>query len=291
MRRKWALVGAGVLVLCLLGILPVLAQGPDQNPIYATIEYVDQVVSEMAASFDQQIAALTDDIAQEIARLDARIDAVGGGSVGEDFDLPDEQDWHIRAYSRTEAGQTVVALSLSSWDPDDLGRTCSWNGVPITQWAPDIPGVQTRAVARYNGAPLGYAVGTCNQMSFGALSYLPEVGETVEVDISFFWMGKEKQITIPITVTEPPNRMPHCSLSADPGSGYAPLDVTFTATTSDPDGDEIVQYLWEFGDGTVLEGSEVEVHTYTNAGGYYPLLWIVDARGGEANCDSDVYVD
>ena len=143
MRRKWALIGACVLVLCVVGMLPVLAQGPDENPIFATIEYVDQAISELATSFDQHIAALTDDIAQEVARLDARIDAVGGGSVGEDFDLPDEQDWQTQAYSRTEAGQTVVVLGLSSWDPDDLGRTCSWNGVPITQWSPDIPGVQT----------------------------------------------------------------------------------------------------------------------------------------------------
>jgi len=264
MRRKWLLIAAGVSVLCLVGMLPVLAQGPGNNPIFATIEYVDQKVAELYAYVDEKIAE------------------VGGGG-GPDFDLPDQGDWTGEAYTRVEGEHTEGVLTLYQSDPE---KTCSWNGAPIH--GPTAL-VETRAVARYDGAPLGYAYGYCGYIYFEGLSGLPPVGETVKVDVWFFWMGKEKKTTVPITVTSMP---PVCSLSADPEYGFAPLDVTFTATTSDPDGDEIVEYRWTFTDGTVIEeGSPVEVHTFTNPDWYYADLYVTDATGAVGICESIVQVD
>jgi hypothetical protein len=278
-KRRVLLITLALVTLLLVAVPSVVTANPLSEPAWK--RYVDGKVAELYQYIDQKVAEL-------YAYVDEKIAEIGGGG-GPDFDVPDEEDWTIEAFVLTEGGHTENALSLGATDPEGM---CSWNGAPIgVPFSSDPPAVQTRAVARYDDEVLGYAVGTCRVMHFEELSYLPEVGETIQVDIWFFWMGKEKQVTLPVVITEPPNRPPECSLSVDPELGYAPLEVTLTATTSDPDGDEIVEYRWDFGDGTTTQGSQVEVHTYTNEGGYYPLLWVVDARGGEGPCDSAVYVD
>jgi len=50
------------------------------------------------------------------------------------------------------------------------------------------------------------------------------------------------------TITVIPNQPPSVSVSATPISGIEPLEVSFTATASDPDG-SIASYHWDFGDG------------------------------------------
>ncbi|OQD43094.1 hypothetical protein BUL40_08370 [Croceivirga radicis] len=80
-----------------------------------------------------------------------------------------------------------------------------------------------------------------------------------------------------ILVTEPENMAPVAVSSADVTSGEAPLMVNFTGSNSTDDV-EIVDYLWDFGDGN----SSTEVnpsHSFTMAGEYTVVLTVTDAAG------------
>jgi PKD repeat protein len=67
--------------------------------------------------------------------------------------------------------------------------------------------------------------------------------------------------------------------------GRAPLPVTFDGSQSfDPDGGNIVEYRWDFGDGSpVVEGPEsVAAHTYTSVGVFKATLWVIDDEGAQS---------
>lgn len=78
-----------------------------------------------------------------------------------------------------------------------------------------------------------------------------------------------------------PNQPPVAVITAAPVSGGVPLTVQFDASGSrDPDG-KIMEYLWDFGDGTTASGMRVS-HTYTQAGLYPVILTVKDDRGSTA---------
>lgn len=82
---------------------------------------------------------------------------------------------------------------------------------------------------------------------------------------------------------------PVAGFTLSPAQGYAPLAVSFDASSSyDPDGDKLT-FSWDFGDGTGGVGRTVE-HTYSSAGTYTVTLRVVDARGEEASFSDDVNV-
>jgi PKD repeat protein len=268
MRRKWSLVAVGVLALSLVGILPVLAQGPGGNPIYATIDYVN-------------------------ARLDevwAAIEAIGGGGNGVDFHVPPPEVWNAAAYTTDDGGEITHTLWLYPPDPPmDPNNTCSWNGEIIVDLVSPIAAkVPARAIATYQDEVLGYAVGSCRWIDFHSVTDLPAPGETIEVDVWMFWMGTEKHITIPVTITPPP-RPPQCTLTADPTEGTAPLDVHFVAEASDPDGGELTPY-WEFGDGAEEPGGLVQDHVYEWPDTYTATFAVHDESGLYATCEAVISV-
>ena len=66
---------------------------------------------------------------------------------------------------------------------------------------------------------------------------------------------------------------------ATPTSGLAPLDVAFTATATDPEGDAIA-YEWDFGvPGAPPADSANASYTYTEPGKYTATLTVSDERG------------
>ncbi|MCD6214017.1 MAG: DNRLRE domain-containing protein, partial [Candidatus Desulfofervidus sp.] len=69
--------------------------------------------------------------------------------------------------------------------------------------------------------------------------------------------------------------------TAEPTSGYAPLDVQFSASASDEDGD-LLTYTLDFGDGTepaTGEGGEISIsHTYYSEGNFTAILTVEDAH-------------
>lgn len=71
-----------------------------------------------------------------------------------------------------------------------------------------------------------------------------------------------------------PNRSPHASLTMDRDGRTVTMDGR---SSSDPDG-SVVSYIWEFDDGTILEGPVVS-HRYTEPGSYMVTLTVVDDEG------------
>ncbi len=80
-------------------------------------------------------------------------------------------------------------------------------------------------------------------------------------------------------VTE--NQRPDLTASATPVSGTAPLEVEFTSTATDPDGDDPITYEWTFGDGASASTAG-PTHTYTTPGTYAAKIAVTDARGAVA---------
>ena len=98
--------------------------------------------------------------------------------------------------------------------------------------------------------------------------------------------GTISRITYAATGT---NRNPVAQFTATPGSGTAPLIVTFNGSaSSDPDGDAIT-YLWTFGDGSTGSGATT-THTYSASGTYVARLTVSDGRGGSATQQTSITV-
>ncbi|MEW6086684.1 MAG: PKD domain-containing protein [bacterium] len=127
------------------------------------------------------------------------------------------------------------------WDFGD-GNTWNSDSSGITSYIYDSPGVYN-AVFKATDNEGGYA--------------------TASIVINVFPPGK-----------------PYASASASPDSGPVPLNVSFTGTGLDPDG-QIVRYEWDFGDGNSLSLNTTGVanHTYDSLGNYTALFKITDNDG------------
>lgn len=79
------------------------------------------------------------------------------------------------------------------------------------------------------------------------------------------------------------------SVNPSPGSGMAPLQVTFSTTASDPDG-TIVSYEWDFdGNGTYDATTNPVSYTY-NEGAYTVRVRITDDKGAVATGETGITV-
>lgn len=78
----------------------------------------------------------------------------------------------------------------------------------------------------------------------------------------------------------PPNAAPNASLTVSASNGEVPLAVSFDASGShDTDGDAIVEYRFDFGDGSpiVKQAQPTTGHSYTAAGSFEASVTVVDA--------------
>lgn len=88
---------------------------------------------------------------------------------------------------------------------------------------------------------------------------------------------------------ETANQDPVVSLLAAPTEGEPPLAVSFTASASDPDGDEVT-YLYSFGDGVTTTGAPAASHTYNEPGTYTATVTVDDGNGGTASSSVTIMV-
>jgi PKD repeat protein len=91
--------------------------------------------------------------------------------------------------------------------------------------------------------------------------------------------------SVPSTPSEPPTikELPVVVASADSGDLYVRQPVAFSGEGShDPDGGDIVAYMWDFGDGKSASGMAVS-HTYKRAGTYTAALTVTDDEGQRAS--------
>ncbi|UMG94681.1 PKD domain-containing protein [Nocardioides sp. TF02-7] len=111
----------------------------------------------------------------------------------------------------------------------------------------------------------------------------PSAGQTGLFNVNFFdAVGRG--------VSE--NSRPTVTASASPVRGEAPLEVAFTGTAEDADGDELT-YAWDFGvagtDDDTADTLEA-TYTYQQAGTYTARLTVTDARGASRTASVGVQV-
>ena len=85
------------------------------------------------------------------------------------------------------------------------------------------------------------------------------------------------------------NQSPTASFTATPTTGNAPLDVAFDASASGDSDGSIVNYAWNFGEGSTGIGSTVS-HTYTAAGSYTVTLTVTDDDGATDSATENISV-
>jgi len=85
------------------------------------------------------------------------------------------------------------------------------------------------------------------------------------------------------------NVAPIAAFTISAQSGQAPLEVNFSAVLSSDQDGIIVQYDWDFGDGTSGSGETVS-HTFGAAGTFTVVLRVIDDRGDSATNSKAIYV-
>ena len=91
------------------------------------------------------------------------------------------------------------------------------------------------------------------------------------------WSSEDTAILVINTSSSPSNEPPTPD-TGGPYTGYVNASISFDASnSSDPDGDDIVSYEWDFGDGTNGNGVSVE-HSYNSSGNYTVKLTITDSQ-------------
>ncbi len=92
--------------------------------------------------------------------------------------------------------------------------------------------------------------------------------------------------TTSVTVSSVPPPAPTVTFTATPGAaGTLQATVTFTGTVTAP-----ATYLWDFGDGTSLNGGPTEIHLYGLPGLYTITLMVTDAAGIPTTANQTVTV-
>ncbi len=82
-----------------------------------------------------------------------------------------------------------------------------------------------------------------------------------------------------------PTGTPSLQFTASPTNGIPPQAVQFTAPAVDDEGNTIIQWKWDFGDGIQFSGAANPTHTYTNEGPFFPSL-VATNNNGAANIGS-----
>jgi len=118
-----------------------------------------------------------------------------------------------------------------------------------------------------------WADGVCNEHSFETSG-----AHTVRLKVTDeAGLAGEAEVTITVENTPP---LPSCRFSSD--SPVVGEWILFDASTSfDPDG-RLVDFLWEFGDGTSTRGTRVG-HAYEEVGVYSVCLTIEDNAGAKTS--------
>ena len=103
---------------------------------------------------------------------------------------------------------------------------------------------------------------------------------TVSLKVTAF-DNKTSTDTVTVTISENVNNSP----TANPGGPYEGLvggDITFDGSGSTDNDGELVEYLWDFGDGSTGTGSSV-AHTYSTAGTFTISLVVKDDDGASSS--------
>ena len=198
-----------------------------------------------------------------------------------------------RVYMLSRDGETSwsseeleAAIKSVAWSPDGSKLAVLAGGVRIFDrtgkplWRKMLPTIATSVSWSPDGKRIavGIAGGRVYVFEEGGAAKEKEERPTKEE------AAKEEK--------EAAKKVPIAKLSVTAKEGFtAGAEIVFDASgSSDPDG-TIVKYIWDFGDGTMLETSESTVtHSYSAPGTYTVTLTVVDNDGLKSTITAEIAV-
>ncbi|MEN3010206.1 MAG: PKD domain-containing protein, partial [Candidatus Bipolaricaulaceae bacterium] len=179
--------------------------------------------------------------------------------------------------------------------------TVGWPAVSFT-WRPEQP--KTEETVTFTASPAPDTYGFRYRWDFGDGTVYPPAGQppaATNVATHTYTLPEtvmEKEFTVKLTVAlgetlvgtaenkikivriinKPPTVT---ALRMEPAMPKPGEEITFTATASDPDGDAIVEWQWDLGDGTTRSTTTgTTKHKYERAGAYTVKVRAKDAGSG-----------
>ena len=119
--------------------------------------------------------------------------------------------------------------------------------------------------------------GTTSQIANPTHSFAEKKAYTVTLTVTDS-RGGSTTVTKTLSVGNEP---PVASFTVSDATPVVGETVQFTDTSSDPDGDDITAWQWDFGDETTAD-EQNPTHAYTVAGTYTVSLVVTDAKGGQS---------
>jgi PKD repeat protein len=188
----------------------------------------------------------------------------------------------------TDAGTDVVKIEVRTADGDLLGETEDTSG--FKSGGVTIPTLSNNTVADDGQVELWIWVtiappedaATGHTIKLQTTIYHLEDGATYEATST-----SDAVFTIAI------NHRPVVDFSWTPADPTWEDTITFTPDVTDPDDDALVEFVWDFGDGTdpvVKNTAEAVTHQYPDGGTFTVTLTVTDERGLEGTKSREITV-
>jgi hypothetical protein len=206
--------------------------------------------------------------------------------------------WTGSAWVSREITPAGGSISLDGTQPDYSGGiTLDHEDPAVVYLSRDVGGifeVETWRTAD-GGATWSRTAVTANSTAANVRPVAPRGLIPFSGDFSVVWMHGlytsyiDYRTSITTTLATGGNQPPIADAEPSPAAGRAPLAVTFDGTpSSDPDG-SVVDYSWDFGDGTRASDQRA-THIYPVAGHYFAALTVTDNAGARDAFATEVVV-
>ena len=224
--------------------------------------------------------------------------------VGSDNSAPFSLSWTIPAYGAyaisAEAvdndGGSVTDVVNVNVVPPNLAPFAVISGVPSIGFAPLIVNADASLSYDTDGNVASYAwdFGDGNSSTVSNPTHVYYAQGTYIVTLKVTDNDGAVNIVSTVVSVMPVNVMPIPNFTVSSTSGQSPHPVAFDATASfDGDG-SIVDYAWDFGDGSTTNGPSgthaTHSHTYTIGGIFTAQLTLTDNLGGTASALHNITV-
>lgn len=195
----------------------------------------------------------------------------------------------IRNKGNASGNPDVLRIEIETLGGDPLGETTELGG--FETGGVTISTLTNNVIADH---PSGSELILCVYLTIAD----PEeatAGKTIQLETTIFhsedgksYSGKATGSLFTIKI----NHRPVVDFTFSPTLLNIGDTVTFTPTVTDPDGDRIVTYRWEFGDsGGTTSDAEAPTHAYTSGGTFHVTLTATDDKGLSGSVTKDVVVN
>jgi hypothetical protein len=197
---------------------------------------------------------------------------VSPGSSGTLFAVPQGDDQVVDAH--VVSGPNRVCETPAGCDPTDPAN-CDIQSQRVGFVQPQyLEGFSDWPMLQYDGAGEIGAPQVTGMMA-GQKNISQTEVQTIPEELPY----AQVLARLPPAIRDAPQYAPHDVVTYSPQEGVAPITVSFDGTASTAvGGATIVDWFWDFGDGTTGSGATVQ-HTYRIAGDFFAKLTVTDTNG------------